>query len=943
MLLCQGAIIKVSSYNKILRIANYTTFWGWNLTFLLLTIFGIMPWVGLAVTTAVLSGELSLDFLISMWLLVLVPTISVWIARKRFRGQPNLQIRLFYGVEAPIFLLCLVRLFAIRELTWGSAFLMGSIFLAAFIYGRHLLQSVKATASENKFTLPLNSLLLIIALYVGVLLSFYALPAGWSVIEFIFKFEWLKVIFEFITTPKLWLPLLLGMLWWIPFGFLFIFFSVALFIFSPIALVRFYGQAWLQTWKREAEKSSPKIALGITGSVIALWLMIFVLVDRQPQIETFEILAQPAATQDQKKNIVNHADDIRQGLLNAYLYPYRYLSAKTDVNHIETLYEHVFALPKSATKPLQNLYNALLSPVLYKGERNDDTKAADLYASIFDTPIQKGEKEAITDALEATADRDQAEAGLLNINQLKVWLAEQQITTTQSDSVTKVELYEVYENTTPQRQEIFYYFSLPENATVTGLWLGESPDKDKRQAYAVSPRGAAQKVYKEQVRERVDPALLEQVGPRQYRLRAFPIPPSQLPPHINRFLSRGISTQQPLQEQPKMHLWLTYSVLNDRKHSIFPDLLEKRNVYWTEKTKRSVNGSTFSKATAWMPDNAKNLQPAVGTLEVPMKEEGYIISARPTSSEILKHAEKEKIAILIDTSYSMRLKKKEIVDSVDWLQKQNPSISADVFVSPIREQLKKITASAQDVSQITFFGFLSDSDLWNQASSLQEPESYDAVFVISDQGSYELAHDKTTLMDGKSPVWFVHLGQLAPAYEDNVMYKLLLSHGGVATKFDEAYQQFLMQRSVASTQRIHGETLWDFVEQPAIIEGQIAGENDPIAAKMLIDYLASKQPTTTLETLDAIHQIAKKQSVVTPYSSMIVLVNDQQKEQLKKAEQEKDRFDRVVDKGVENLTKPGNAMVSAVPEPETWILLILSLFFLYFLVKRQRHRSITTY
>ncbi|MBA4366383.1 MAG: hypothetical protein C0403_01950 [Desulfobacterium sp.] len=941
MLLYRRAIMNLPSYNKISRIASYTTFWGWNVTFLLLSIFGIMPWVGLAVTKAVLSGELSLDFLISMWLLVFIPAISVWIARKKLRGQPNLQIRLFYGVEAPIFLLCLVRLFALRELTLGSVFLIGSILLAAFIYGRHLIQSANSDAPANITTLPLNSLLLIIALYVGALLGFYALPTGWSVVAFIFEFEWLRVIFEFITTPKLWFPLLLGMLFWIPFGFLFFFFSVALFIFSPIALVRFYGQTWLQTWKREAEKSSPKIALGITGSVIALWLIIFVLVDRQPQTETFEILSQPAVTQDQKKNIVNHVDDIRQGLLNAYLYPYRYLSAKTDVNHIETLYEHVFGLPKSATKPLQNSYNVLLSPVLYKGDRNDDIKAADLYASIFDTSIQKGEKEAITNALEATADRDQVEAGLININQQKVWLAEQQILTTQSDSVTNVELYEVYENKTPQLQEIFYYFSLLENATVTGLWLGASPDKDKRQAYAVSPRGAAQKVYKEIVRERVDPALLEQVGPRQYRLRAFPIPPSQLPPHMNRFFNRGISVQQPLQEQPKMYLWLTYSVLNDGKNSVFPDLLEKRNVYWTDKTKRSLNGTSFSQATAWMPDNANILQPADGEIEVPMKGEDYIISARPTFSELLKHADNEKIAILIDTSYSMRLKQREIADTIDWLQKQKPAISADVFVSPVHEQLKEISASARDLSQITFFGFLSDSDLWNQASSLQAQESYGAVFVLSDQGSYELAHDKPALMDGKSPVWFVHLGQLAPAYEDNVMYKLLLSHGGVTTKFEEAYQQFLMQRNITPSQRIHGETLWDFTEQPAKAEGQIAIAKNPIAAKMLIDYLASKQPTPTLEVLDAIHQIAIKQSIVTPYSSMIVLVNDQQKEQLKKAELEKDRFDRVVDKGVENLTKPGNTMVSAVPEPETWMLLGLSLLFLYVLVKRQRSRAIS--
>jgi putative PEP-CTERM system integral membrane protein len=933
MLRYQGKIMRLPSYNKISRIASYTTFWGWNVTFLLLAVFGIMPWVGLTVTTAVLSGELSLDFLISMWLLVLVPAISAWIAAKKFRGQPQLQIRLFYGVEAPIFLLCLVRLFALRELTWASAFLIGSILLAAFIYGRHLLQSVKATASENKFTLPLNSLLLIIALYVGALLSFYALPTGWSVIEFIFKFEWLKVIFEFITTPKLWLPLL-GMLWWIPFGFLFFFFSIALFIVSPIALVRFYGQAWLQTWKHAAEKSSPKIALGITGSVIALWLMIFVLVDRQPQIETFEILAQPAVTQDQKKNVVHHADDIRQGLRNAYLYPYRYLSPKADVHHIETLYEHVFGLPKSATKPLQNFYSALLSPVLYKGGRNDDTKAADLYGSIFDTPIQKGEKEAITNALEATADRDQVEAGLLNINQQKVWLAEQHISVTQSDSVANVELYEVYENKTPQRQEIFYYFSLPENAAITGLWLGESLNKDKRQAYAVSPRGAAQKVYKEQVRGRVDPALLEQVGPRQYRLRAFPIPPSQL---LNRFLSRGISTQQLLQEQPKMHLWLTYSVLNDGIAPVFPDLLEKRNVYWTDKTKRVFNGSESQKISAWMPDQAKDTQVVTKIIEFPIKNAGYLVLAQPISTESLKLTAGKKVAILIDTSYSMNKKKKGIEDSIGWLQKQSSVRKADIFINSVREPLKKITA--QDLENITFFGALSDGDLWNQAIYLQSQESYDVVFVLSDQGTYELAHDKPALSEGKSPVWFVHLDKLAPAYEDNVMYKLLRSHGGVAVNLEAAYQQFLIQNSLTPTQRAHGGILWDFsklTSEATTTTSNILGTS--VAAKILIDYMASQQPMPTVESLDAIHQIAKRESVVTPYSSMIVLVNDQQKEQLKKAEQEQDRFDRVADKGVENLTKPGNAMVSAVPEPETWILLGLSVLFLWTLVKRQPKR-----
>ena len=257
--------------------------------------------------------------------------------------------------------------------------------------------------------------------------------------------------------------------------------------------------------------------------------------------------------------------------------------------------------------------------------------------------------------------------------------------------------------------------------------------------------------------------------------------------------------------------------------------------------------------------------------------------------------------------------------------------------NPVREPLKKITA--QDLENITFFGTLSDGDLWNQAVYLQSQESYDVVFVLSDQGTYELAYDKPALSEGKSPVWFVHLDKLAPAYEDNVMYKLLGSHGGVAVNLEAAYQQFLIQNSLTPTQRAHGGILWDFsklTSEATTTTSNILGTS--VAAKILIDYMASQQSMPTIESLDAIHQIAKRESVVTPYSSMIVLVNDQQKEQLKKAEQEQDRFDRVVDKGVENLTKPGNAMVSAVPEPETWILLGLSVLFLWTLVKRQPKR-----
>jgi hypothetical protein len=64
-----------------------------------------------------------------------------------------------------------------------------------------------------------------------------------------------------------------------------------------------------------------------------------------------------------------------------------------------------------------------------------------------------------------------------------------------------------------------YYFSLPESAVITGVWLGDSPDRNQRYEYTVAPRGAAQAVYRNEVRRNMDPALVEQIGPRQYRLR----------------------------------------------------------------------------------------------------------------------------------------------------------------------------------------------------------------------------------------------------------------------------------------------------------------------------------------------------------------------------------------------------------------------------------------
>jgi putative PEP-CTERM system integral membrane protein len=114
---------------------------------------------------------------------------------------------------------------------------------------------------------------------------------------------------------------------------------------------------------------------------------------------------------------------------------------------------------------------------------------------------------------------------------------------------------------------------------------------------------------------------------------------------------------------------------------------------------------------------------------------------------------------------------------------------------------------------------------------------------------------------------------------------------------------------------------------------------DPLAARQLVRGLSQTLGQESLANLDAIHAIAKQFGIVTPYSSMIVLVNDQQREALKQAEASADRFDREVETGTEQLTTPHNPFnVAAVPEPEEWLLIGLGLMGLCLLLLRQRYQ-----
>jgi putative PEP-CTERM system integral membrane protein len=115
----------------------------------------------------------------------------------------------------------------------------------------------------------------------------------------------------------------------------------------------------------------------------------------------------------------------------------------------------------------------------------------------------------------------------------------------------------------------------------------------------------------------------------------------------------------------------------------------------------------------------------------------------------------------------------------------------------------------------------------------------------------------------------------------------------------------------------------------------------PVAARLLIAQATRQAGPPTVPQLDALHTMAQAHSVVTPYSSMLVLVNTQQREALDKAQASDDRFERAQESGVETLTRPHNLLTaSAAPEPEEWLLLLVSLALAAWMLRQRRLENI---
>jgi putative PEP-CTERM system integral membrane protein len=964
---------QTQSYSR-LEMVQYALFWSWNLIFLAFMSFGFAPIVLPETFIGVRTGVIPATFLLFGLILAGIPVAAVVLGLTVLRRAPSKLFALGYVIEGPLMLMLAVRFFAIRQATTGVTLLVVIVLLgmAGFLWYLLDSQAGKRAPSAEWLRLAGLTLMALVSLYAAAWIAFYALPIAVEVLRAIGNFlanlpDALSDIGRSLRQMMTDSPLLL------PFsilGFILLLYTATLFVLTPIAVPYLSLRAWWRMAQHRAGVSGWLQPAVLTCLVVAVTAGLFVLSNRQPQAQAFALLKTPPASIGEAQALLTNADSIRAGLLNAYLAPFRYISAEGEVRHISDMYASTFEISRIQANAVQRLYEGLASPLLYQPIHRpqlasfadnqallkEPREAAALYQNFFDTPIIEAERQTIVNSVRTTWSSDQAEAAWQAVDDREVFLVHQELTLQEHGDWADVELHEVYQNQTADEQEVIYYFSLPESAVMTGLWLGSTPDKSAASTFQVAPRGAAQAVYREQTRVMKDPALLEQIGPRQYRLRVFPIPPLQVTYDERR--ARSL-----VEEAPPVSMWVSWREMADRDAWPMPHMAFLRNVYWNDDTVRLVNGQPMAvDPDEWLSESIPAAAPVTAQSHRVDLPGGQTVLAEPADpAETPALPDGMQLAVVIDRSYSMQIHAGAVTDSIQEL-KNLPNLSSptDVYQtsSPYRgEDPSMVSLDALNPDDLVYFGGQNAAQLLDQFDTLHTDErsdrQYDAVIVLTDGSGYELGPSDVPAPGTDSPIWLVHAGSDIPlGYDDQTLQAIQASGGGVAGSLGEALERIASGLNArpgsdaAITDQVDGY-VWSVLptEQAAALSNndpayQVHTAGDPFSALAarrlaLAETMRQRGSISELATLDMLHTLAKRYQIVTPYSSMIVLVDDQQQRLLEHLSEGSDRYQREVESLGD--TTPGSPLpLAGVPEPHEWLLLALAATLLVYMAYTRR-------
>jgi putative PEP-CTERM system integral membrane protein len=319
---------------------------------------------------------------------------------------------------------------------------------------------------------------------------------------------------------------------------------------------------------------------------------------------------------------------------------------------------------------------------------------------------------------------------------------------------------------------------------------------------------------------------------------------------------------------------------------------------------------------------------------------GKTVLVHPVSAvELLELPDRLRLAVVLDRSRSMAERAAEVETAMARLDAAvSPDTTVDIYLTASRyrgEDPARVSFSELDPDSVVYFGGQNAAELLAQFDLLHADQDYDAILVLTDGSGYELGTSDIDVPATDAPVWMVHLdGDFPLGYDDATLEAIQASGGGVTGGIDEAMTRIATaigaDQDASSTDVIDGYT-WLIIPSETVETDDAVVVHSPsddfaaLAARRLILDTMKRQRETLKEmsTLDRIHAIAVDQGIVTPYSSMIVLINQAQQNRLDRLEALNDRFQREHEVVGETISQ-NPFSVTGVPEPEEWLLLVLA-------------------
>jgi putative PEP-CTERM system integral membrane protein len=407
-------------------------------------------------------------------------------------------------------------------------------------------------------------------------------------------------------------------------------------------------------------------------------------------------------------------------------------------------------------------------------------------------------------------------------------------------------------------------------------------------------------------------------------------------------------------------MWLTWRVLAEDGQWPLPRLAEKRNVYWDGASTRLVNGAPMRADQAtWLPaalPMASAAAPVAHRIDFP---NGETIIVRPaTADDRQRPAEDLRLAVVLDRSRSMARYGDEITAALARLREvPHGSAPIDVYLTASAYRGEKpvvVDLDRLDPDSLMYYGGQNPGQLLTQFTALRAGREYDAILVLTDDSGYELGPGDLAVSTPGAPVWMVHLGGFPLGYDDPTLAAIQASGGGVASTLDEALTRLAIARAGGQSEPAQasvGDIIDGYVwltlatsAAPPSAGGQVVthapGDDFAAFAARRLILAAMQRQRARLdnpEVLDRLHATALEHGIVTPFSSMIVLVNEEQQRRLDALEQRDDRFQREREEVGE--TTPEPPTVTGVPEPEEWLLIGLAAIMLLWYVRSSRAQA----